>query len=120
VALNPSTPVEALSDVLPLLDLALVMTVNPGFGGQRFIDGSTEKVARMRDLIAEAGRSGKILIQVDGGIDLKSAPSVVEAGASVLVAGSAVFGAPEGPEAAIRALRDQCEGRGAAEADGGR
>lgn len=119
VAINPSTPVETLRDILPFVDLVLVMTVNPGFGGQRFIEGSLEKVERTRELVAELGRQGEVLIQVDGGIDLNTAPPVVRAGATVLVAGSAVFGAPEGPEAAVRALRERCAGRRAAEAAGG-
>jgi ribulose-phosphate 3-epimerase len=110
VAINPATPVGSLQDILPDVDLLLVMTVNPGFGGQRFIPGSLQKIELLRSLLSEAGREDEVLIQVDGGIDLDTAPEVVRAGASVLVAGSAVFGAPEGPETAVRALRARAEG----------
>jgi len=109
VAVNPATPVGSLRDILPDLDLLLVMTVNPGFGGQRFIEGSERKIAEARAMVMEAGREGEVVIQVDGGIDLVTAPSVVRAGASGLVAGSAVYGVPGGPEAALRALRASIE-----------
>ena len=91
VAVNPSTPVESLVDVLPFVDLILVMTVNPGFGGQRFIEECLAKVARLARQLESRGLS-HVQIEVDGGIDPTTAPRVVAAGASVLVAGSAVFG----------------------------
>ncbi|MGB2867321.1 MAG: ribulose-phosphate 3-epimerase [Bacteroidota bacterium] len=89
VALNPSTPVATLEEVLPDVDLILIMSVNPGFGGQKFIRGSLKK---LRDTRAMVERSGKqIEIEVDGGIDLTTAREVVAAGASVLVAGTSIF-----------------------------
>ncbi|WP_386683434.1 ribulose-phosphate 3-epimerase [Loktanella sp. R86503] len=86
VALNPGTPADAVADLMDLADMVLVMTVNPGFGGQKFID-MTAKIRRVRELIGDRD----IHIQVDGGVDPVTAPLVVEAGADVLVAGSAVF-----------------------------
>ncbi|UCF21514.1 MAG: ribulose-phosphate 3-epimerase [Gemmatimonadota bacterium] len=91
VAVNPSTPVETLIDILPFIDLVLVMTVNPGFGGQRFIEACLAKVARLSRQLEGRGLQ-HIAIEVDGGIDPTTAPRAVAAGASVLVAGSAVFG----------------------------
>jgi len=102
VALNPGTPVEALSCVLGLVDLVLVMTVNPGFGGQRFIDGALPKITAVRRMIAAAGLP--ISIQVDGGVTPETAARARAAGADILVAGTAVFGAPD-YAAAITALR---------------
>jgi ribulose-phosphate 3-epimerase len=90
VSVNPATPVESLSEILPFVDLILVMTVNPGFGGQEFIEESLPKLRRLQGHIASTGGPGP-LIEVDGGIDPKTAPRVVAAGATVLVAGSAVF-----------------------------
>jgi ribulose-phosphate 3-epimerase len=90
VALNPSTPVETLVEVLPLVDLVLVMTVNPGFGGQRFIRESLPKISRLAQTLETAGLP-QVRIEVDGGIDTTTAPAVVSFGANVLVAGSAVF-----------------------------
>ncbi|MGD2217329.1 MAG: ribulose-phosphate 3-epimerase [Gemmatimonadales bacterium] len=90
VALNPSTPVETLLDILPFVGLVLVMTVNPGFGGQRFIRETLPKITRLHRTLESAGLPN-IHIQVDGGIDAKTAPAAVEFGANVLVAGSAVF-----------------------------
>ncbi len=112
VALNPGTPAEAVSDLLDLVDVICVMTVNPGFGGQNFID-MTAKVRKLRAMIAERD----IEIEVDGGITPATAPLVVEAGATVLVAGSAVFkgGSVDAPEiygqniTAIRRARDPKE-----------
>ena len=89
VAINPATPIATLSDVLGEVDLILIMSVNPGFGGQSFIHGSLQKLAQARALIAETGRS--ISLEVDGGIDVSNAQGVVEAGADVLVAGTSVF-----------------------------
>ncbi len=116
VALNPSTPVQALGEVLPYLDMILIMTVNPGFGGQRYIPTSTDKISRTRALAREHGR-GDLIIQVDGGVDSLTAPLVVGAGADVLVAGSAVFGHPQGPEGGVRALRDSLSTEKAVEAE---
>lgn len=89
VALNPGTPISVLDDVLSDLDLVMVMTVNPGFGGQKYIETMTEKIARMRRCLDELGSEAEL--EVDGGISATTAPGVVEAGARVLVAGSAVF-----------------------------
>jgi ribulose-phosphate 3-epimerase len=89
IALNPGTPVEAVSELRDLADIALCMTVNPGWGGQSFIKGSPDKVSRLAPLV------GKAKIEVDGGIDTSTAGSVAEAGASLFVAGSAVFGAAD-------------------------
>ena len=105
VALNPSTPVESIRDVASEVEMVLIMTVNPGFGGQKFIPASTGKLRRVIRLLEEEGRGG-IPIQVDGGVDVHTAPIVAEAGATVLVAGSAVFGHPDGAGAGVRALRD--------------
>ena len=90
LALNPATPIGAVEQVLDMVDLVLVMTVNPGFGGQSFIPYSTAKVRRLREIIENNGYSA--VIEVDGGIDLESIGEVVPAGAQVLVAGSAIFG----------------------------
>jgi ribulose-phosphate 3-epimerase len=111
VALNPSTPVETIRDVIPDLEMILVMTVNPGFGGQRYIPNSTRKVKEVADLLRREGR-GEVQIQVDGGVDPTTAPTVAGAGATVLVAGSAVFGHPQGPGAGVRALREVLQGVG--------
>jgi ribulose-phosphate 3-epimerase len=89
IALNPGTPVEALAELRDLADIVLCMTVNPGWGGQSFIEGSPDKVSRLVALV------GKAKIEVDGGIDAATAGSVAEAGASLFVAGSAVFGAAD-------------------------
>jgi ribulose-phosphate 3-epimerase len=102
VAINPSTPVSVLDEVAGDLDFVLVMSVNPGFGGQRFIPRAVEKVRQARALVDRAGRGG--FVEVDGGVDLTTIRSVVEAGAAVLVAGQAVYGQPD-PAAAVRALR---------------
>jgi ribulose-phosphate 3-epimerase len=102
VALNPATPVAALDEIAGDVDYVLVMTVNPGFGGQTFIPRSESKVRAMRDLLSRAGSSAPI--EVDGGIDAQTAPRIVAAGADILVAGNAVFGSPD-PERAIRELR---------------
>jgi ribulose-phosphate 3-epimerase len=99
VAINPATSVEALREILPYITTVNVMTVEPGFGGQKFIVHSPEKIGRLRAM------SAKVEIEVDGGIDAKTAPLVVKAGATVLVAGSAVFGHKQGIAAGIRAIR---------------
>src|SRR5437016_1170835 len=99
VAINPATPVEDLREILPYIDLVNVMTVEPGFGGQKFITRSPEKIRRIR------GLSSQIEIEVDGGIDARSAPLVVAAGARVLVAGKSVYGFTGGVAAGINAIR---------------
>jgi ribulose-phosphate 3-epimerase len=103
VVLNPATPVESIAHVLDLVDLILVMTVNPGFGGQSFLEGQLPKIATLRRLIDGTGRD--IRLQIDGGVTARTAPLCLEAGADVLVAGTAVFGAPDRAQA-IAALRD--------------
>ena len=104
VALNPSTPAGTLEEILPDLDLVLVMTVNPGFGGQQFIAGTVPKIRRIRQLIDRL--QPRCELEVDGGIDPVTAPMVVEAGPRVLVAGSAIFAAPDGVAVAMGRLRD--------------
>lgn len=106
VVLNPSTPVSALDEVAADVDFVLVMTVNPGFGGQTFIPRSTSKIQAVRGLLDRAGNRAPV--EVDGGIDEETVAAVVAAGADVLVAGSAVFGAPDA-EAAVRRLRTLAE-----------
>ena len=105
VSVNPATPVEMLHEIIPFADLVPVMSVNPGFGGQRYIPATTDKIRRARHHLDERGRVGAEL-QVDGGIDVLTGPRAVEAGASCLVAGSAVFGHPDGVAAGVKALRD--------------
>jgi len=102
VALNPATPITLLDEILPDLDLALLMTVNPGFGGQTFIESSLPKLRRLRARIDELGLDCEL--EVDGGINAATAPQVKEAGATVAVAGTAVFAPPEGIGRAIEAL----------------
>ena len=98
VSIKPATPAEALRKVLPLVDLVLVMSVEPGFGGQSFIPGSLDKIRALRAMIREQGLG--TIVEVDGGISARNAREVFDAGADALVAGSAVFGA-EDPEAEI-------------------
>jgi ribulose-phosphate 3-epimerase len=105
VALNPATAVESIVEILPVVDLVLVMSVNPGFGGQLFIQQSVGKIGRVRSLLSKAGLEG-VEIQVDGGIDATTAPLVVAAGATVLVAGSAIFRRGEEVTASLRRIRD--------------
>jgi ribulose-phosphate 3-epimerase len=93
VVLNPHTPVELLTDILEELDIVLIMSVNPGFGGQKFIPRSLDKVRRLRKMIDESGLN--TLIEVDGGINLERGKLMLEAGATVLVAGNAIFNAPD-------------------------
>jgi ribulose-phosphate 3-epimerase len=99
VAINPATPIEDLREILPYIDLVNVMTVEPGFGGQKFIARSAEKISRLRAMVPE------MEIEVDGGIDARTAPLVVSAGATVLVAGNSVFGFKQGVAAGMRAIR---------------
>ena len=102
VTLNPSTPVSVLEDIICDVDMVLLMSVNPGFGGQTFIENTIQKVGRLRKLIDESG--SKALIEIDGGVQEKTAPRLVKAGADVLVSGSYVFKSAT-PEETIRQLR---------------
>jgi len=102
VVINPATPAAMLEEILPEIDQVLVMTVNPGFGHQHFIHSTLPKIRRVRNMIEQI-KPGCDL-EVDGGIDATTAPLVVEAGANVLVAGSAIFGHPEGIAAAMKLL----------------
>ncbi|MGV3589208.1 MAG: ribulose-phosphate 3-epimerase [Adhaeribacter sp.] len=104
VALNPHTPVRVLSEIIQDLDLVLIMSVNPGFGGQKFIQRTFQKVKEAESLIRESGSSA--LIEIDGGVNLQNAPALVEQGANVLVAGNFVFSSPE-PLRTIAALKNQ-------------
>ena len=108
VALNPHTPMCMVEHVLDNVDELIIMTVNPGFGGQKFIETMLPKIAEARLMIEEIGR--EIDIAVDGGVNLSTCAQVVEAGANVLVAGSFTFEHPEGPKAAIAKLREACAG----------
>ncbi len=101
-AINPSTPVSALHDVLEICDLALVMTINPGFGGQKLIANTLVKVSDLRGEIDRRGLATEL--EVDGGVDASNAAACASAGATVLVAGTAVFGYRDGPGAGVRAL----------------
>jgi ribulose-phosphate 3-epimerase len=103
VVLNPATPIESLSEALAYADYVLVMSVNPGFGGQKFIPTSIDKLRRLRRMIND--RQLDVRIEIDGGIDLENIASVVAAGAEIIVSGSAIFGAAD-PESAVRELRD--------------
>ena len=103
VSLNPATPLDMLDEILPELDLVLLMTVNPGFGGQTFIKGMPDKIARLR---SELDRRGlKAELEVDGGINSETAPSAVKAGARVLVAGAAVFNSQRTVQESLAAIR---------------
>ena len=102
VTLNPASPVSLLEDIIGDVDMVLLMSVNPGFGGQKFIENTIQKVRRLRQLIDESG--SKALIEVDGGVQHETAPRLVEAGVDVLVAGSYVFKSPT-PEQTIHELR---------------
>lgn len=106
VALNPATPIGTLEEILPFIDLVLVMTVNPGFGGQSFIETMLQKIMAMRKMIDARGFASQIELEVDGGIHAETAPRVVQAGARVLVAGSAVFNKRASVAEAIAKLRD--------------
>ncbi|MFV0212715.1 ribulose-phosphate 3-epimerase [Empedobacter falsenii] len=102
VALNPHTPVSVLEDLINDLDLVLIMSVNPGFGGQKFIENTYNKVSKLKQMITEANEN--VIIEIDGGVGIQNASKLVEAGADALVAGSAVFNA-ENPTAYIEALK---------------
>ena len=108
VVINPATPAGVLEEILPDVGLVLVMTVNPGFGGQEFIENTLGKIRRVRAMIDRV--RPEIELEVDGGIDADTAPLVVEAGARVLVSGSAVFGSPKGVAAALDLLRTSARG----------
>ena len=103
VTLNPATPVSVLEDIIQDVDMVLLMSVNPGFGGQKFIENTIDKVKRLRKLIEEKG--SKALIEVDGGVQAETAPRLVAAGVDVLVSGSYVFKSAT-PEAIIHSLRE--------------
>jgi ribulose-phosphate 3-epimerase len=102
VALNPHTPVSLLQNTLPFIDMVLIMTVNPGFGGQAFIMESYNKIAELRRMIDKSGYS--VLIEVDGGIDTENAAKLIESGVNVLVAGNSIFSSDD-PEETIRRLK---------------
>jgi ribulose-phosphate 3-epimerase len=102
VTLNPHSPVMLLKDILPYIDMVLLMTVNPGYGGQTFIPGSINKIGELRSMIDEGGYD--VMIEVDGGVDLQNAPMLVHAGVDVLVAGNTVFSASD-PVEVIRRLK---------------
>ena len=108
VALSPATPASAVAEVLPDLDLVLVMTVNPGYGGQQFIESMVDKVSRVRSMLDEAGDTAEL--EVDGGISPSTARTVVDAGARVLVAGSAVFKSEATVAQAIARIRARATG----------
>lgn len=103
VTLNPATPVVMLEDIIEEVDMVLLMSVNPGFGGQSFIQNTIKKISRLRELIDKA--SNKPLIEVDGGVNNQTAPLLKEAGADILVAGSYVFSAPD-PAQAILTIKN--------------
>ena len=106
VGLRPQTPIEPLADIITEFDMILIMTVDPGFGGQRFLDGMLGKIARTRQLVKASGTD--IWIQVDGGVSEETIDRCVDAGADVFVAGSAVFRSDD-PDAMVRALKDQAD-----------
>ncbi|MEW5931389.1 MAG: ribulose-phosphate 3-epimerase [Gemmatimonadota bacterium] len=112
VTLNPATPVDSLAEILPYVDLVLVMSVNPGFGGQSYIPTSTAKIARVRRMIDALGRGGEVELQVDGGVAPDTVAEVAAAGATVVVAGSAVYNRRAPVAANIRALREAAGGAG--------
>ncbi len=110
MSLNPATPLTMIDDVLPALDLVLLMTVNPGFSGQAFIEEVLEKIARIRQILDERGLACEL--EVDGGISAETAPKAVKAGARVLVAGSAIFNRRESVAQAMERLRASLGGVG--------
>lgn len=109
VALNPATPASAISHVLDLVDLVLVMTVNPGFGGQAYIATMEPKIAEIRAMIDDAGLADSVDLEVDGGIGPSTVGAAAAAGANVLIAGSALYRDPEGLEHAVTDLRARAE-----------
>jgi len=111
VSINPATPAGVLDEILPYVDLVLVMTVNPGFGGQSFIESMPAKIRDIHQRLTALGSAAEL--EVDGGVNYQTAPTIVAAGANVLVAGSSVFGAKEGIAKAIAEIRRRA-GAGAA------
>ena len=109
VALNPATPASAVEHVLDLVDLVLVMTVNPGFGGQSYITTMERKIAEVRAMLDDRGLSDSVELEVDGGIGPSTIEGAVRAGANVLIAGSALYRDPEGLEHAVTQLRSLAE-----------
>jgi ribulose-phosphate 3-epimerase len=109
VALNPATPASSVGHVLDLVDLVLVMTVNPGFGGQAYLASMEPKIAEVRAMLADAGRDDAVDLEVDGGIGPDTIAGAAAAGANVLVAGSALYRDPEGLTHAVDALRTAAE-----------
>ncbi len=107
VVLNPHTPVDVLQDIIADVDLVLIMSVNPGFGGQKFIENTYGKILRLKELIK--AKQSSALIEVDGGVDLNNAGKLIQAGADVLVAGNTVFSSAD-PEATIGLLKDAAAG----------
>jgi ribulose-phosphate 3-epimerase len=107
VSLNPATPLVSLEEMLEYVDLILLMTVNPGFGGQKFIESSLPRIRRLRAMLTAKGL--EVGLGVDGGINAETAPRVVAAGADVLVAGEAIFGAREGVAEAVRRIRESLQ-----------
>jgi len=107
IALNPATPLSSLEEILPFLDLVLIMTVDPGFGGQAFIPDMVDKIARLRSMIDSRRLMAEL--EVDGGITVETAPKVVKAGADVLVAGAAIFSNRQKPAEAIQQIRKAFE-----------
>lgn len=107
VSLNPATPLVSLEEMLEYVDLILLMTVNPGFGGQEFIESSLPRIRRLREMLTAKGLEPEL--GVDGGINAETAPRVVAAGADVLIAGEAIFGAREGVAEAMRRIRESLQ-----------
>ena len=109
VTLNPATPLSTLEEILPYVDMVLVMTVNPGFGGQAYIPTSTDKIARLREMLDGRGL-GHVKIEVDGGVKPRNAAEIVKAGATILVAGSTIFNSQASVAENIAALRKGASG----------
>jgi len=109
LALNPATPLSSIEEIIPHLDLILIMSVNPGFGGQVFIPESLEKISRLHRMLDDKRLA--IELEVDGGITIDNAPSIVEAGANVLAVGNSVFKAKEGISRALQKIREAAEGK---------
>ena len=107
VSINPATPLASLEEILEYVDLILLMTVNPGFGGQKFIESSLPRIRRLREMLTARGLRAEL--EVDGGINAETAPRVVAAGADVLIAGEAIFGAREGIAEAMRRIRESLQ-----------
>ncbi len=107
VAINPHSPASLLQEVLPMVDIVNVMTVNPGFGGQSFIPSMTGKIRQLRQMAQQVGRD--VLIEVDGGINAESAPTAMQAGANVLILGSAVFKHADGAAAGVQQIQQVIE-----------